>query len=261
MTDLTMTTRAKSRSAEPNEGSEPNQDNPSTEEILRLLKKLDKNVEDLKAGQVKVESSLEALGSKLETQQSEIRDLQESFSFFSAELSTINDRSTTLRHEITEQQVTMEAQREKIENLQHLLNESQRFSRGFNLRFVGIPEEKDPQKENCIHKIEQLIEDHLKITVDIENAHRTGRPDPNGGKPRHIIAKFLRRPQRMNILRQKNALKNAQILVFEDLIFSDLESRRTLRPAAQEAYNRGQKVRFIKGDLFVDGRKFIPDKT
>ena len=96
------------------------------------------------------------------------------------------------------------------------------------------------------------------MKVDIENAHRTGRKDPDGKRPRHIIAKF---PQRFNILKQKNTLKTANILVFEDLIPSDLASRRILRPAAQEAYKNGRKVRFVKGDLFVDGKKFCPDNT
>ena len=62
-----MGTRSKSKSIE----DEPKEENPT--EILRILKKMDKNIQDLKAGQVNVEAKLEALGSKFDRRQSEIR--------------------------------------------------------------------------------------------------------------------------------------------------------------------------------------------
>ena len=52
------------------------------------------------------------------------------------------------------------------------------------------------------------------MNVDIENAHRVGRLQP--GKPRHVIVKFLHRPKRFFVLRQRHTFKVENVKVFED---------------------------------------------
>ena len=243
-------TRSKSK-------SDDEEVNPS--EILRLLRKAEKTLHDLQTGQVKMESKLETISSKLQDQEVEIREFKKSMNFLSTELTALTQSQKSLQNEILNQQAASVEQRNRIDTLQKLLDDSQRYSRGYNLRFLGVPEETDPSNEDCIKKIEQLIERQLNLKVDIENAHRSGRS--NGGRPRHIIAKFMRRPQRFDVLRQKRAFRAIDVLVFEDLIPSDLASRRNLKGAAQEAIQMGKKVKFVKGDLYIEGRRFIPDNT
>ena len=99
-----------------------------------------------------------------------------------------------------------------------------RYSRSYNLRFVGIPEEPNPRQEDCITKLEEMISEHLNLRVDIENAHRVSQGGQD--RPRHIIAKFLRRPERHQVFQLRNAFKESSTLVFEDLIPKDLETRK-----------------------------------
>ena len=243
-------TRSKSKSDE---------DEISPTELFRLLKKMDKTLQDLQTGQNKVETKLEAISTKLEHQDSEIRELKKAMNYFSDELTSLTQSQKSVKDEIHRQHEAATELTHRVDTLQKLLDDSQRYSRGFNLRFLGIAEEEEPQKEDCIRKIDQLIEKQLNIKVDIENAHRTGRSI--GGRPRHIIVKFLRRPQRFAVLRQRSLFREDNILVFEDLIPADLAARRKLRDVAHEATQMGKRVKFIKGDLFIEGMKYVPEST
>ena len=84
------------------------------------------------------------------------------------------------------------------------------------MRFYKIPEQTD---EDCIDTLEKIISNDLNLEAAIENAHRIG-PSREDGSPRPIIAKFLYRPERRDILRKKKLLKNG-IYISEDLIPED----------------------------------------
>ena len=146
----------------------------------------------------------------------------------------------------------------KSQHIQDDLKRLERYSRKFNLRFVGIPECKAPEPENCGKVVQDMIRNVLGFDVDIENAPPTGKMDEN--KPRQIIVKFLRRPQRFQVLqRKKDVFKEHNIIVCEDLIPEDLQMRRKLTPYAKEAYAKGMKFRFVNGcNLLIDGKSFTP---
>ena len=240
-----MSTRAKSKSNDNDEGS------PTNSEILRILRNLEKsvanvekNVEDVKFGQGKLEVKLERLTERIDDHHKVIKDLQKSCNFFFEEpqsMKVLTDDAMKAVHENTRQSMEYLI---KITLLESITDEMQRYSRKFNLRFVGIPEENDPRQENCLAKVQHLIEENLEMVADIENAHRVGKSME--GKPRHIIAKFLRRPERHLVLQRRNALKeNAGIMVFEDLIHKDLQARKRLAPIV-EARQLGKRTRFVK---------------
>jgi tetrahydromethanopterin S-methyltransferase subunit B len=69
-------------------------------------------------------------------------------------------------------------------------------SRRNNLIFYGIPEEVNETSAKTESLLYSFLEDKLKLKVDdidgilIERAHRLGKRNANGEKPRPIIAKF-----------------------------------------------------------------------
>lgn len=231
-----------------------NEDSTSNSEILQMLTKMNSKLDHLTTGQSKLESKLLMIEEKLNQQESSINNLETSLNFNSEEVSELKSTTCDLETNF----VTLH---EKLKFLQMEMDNMQRYSRNFNLRFVGIPEQsKDLGYEDPIKVVKDLIHTHLNLVVDIENAHRTGKTREDG-KPRHIIAKFLRRPQRFQVLTQRSKFKENKINVVEDLIFSDLQSRRSLSVHAKEAWESKKKVRFSKGSLFIDGVKFIPPET
>lgn len=124
----------------------------------------------------------------------------------------------------------------------------ERYSRGFNLRFYKIPERTD---EDCINTLEKIISNDLSEKPVIENAHRVG-PLRNDGSPRPIIAKFLYRPERRDILRKKKLFKNG-IYTAEDLTPEDRKRKNELKTVMQNAYESGKRPKFRNGKLYIDG--------
>ena len=130
-------------------------------------------------------------------------------------------------------------------NLKRIKN-VERYSRDFNLRFLNIPEE----DENCVTKLQSLLYNTLGYEANIENAHRTGRK--RLGKPRHIVAKFLYRPERRKILSNRRNLSD-NVWVVEGLINEDLEVKKVYQDIMKKAFQEGKKPRFYHGKLYIDG--------
>ena len=117
----------------------------------------------------------------------------------------------------------------------------ERYSRDFNLNFLNIPEETD---ENGVAKLQSLLYNTLGYEANIENTHRTGRKWP--GKPRHIIAKFLYRPERRKVLFNRRNLSD-NMWVVEDLVKEDAEVRKLYQDITKKGFRGGKKPRFHHG--------------
>ena len=126
----------------------------------------------------------------------------------------------------------------------------ERYSRDFNLRFYNISERPG---ENSIERLQTLLSEDLGFTPVIENAHRIGRPrTDSGANSRPIIAKFLYRPERLQVIQKKTMLKNG-VTVSDDLIWEDRQTKKKLKDVMQQAYEEGKKPRFHHGKLYIDG--------
>ena len=215
----------------------------TVEMLFKLLKKLDKRLENLQ------------------------RDVKES----NGRVTQIEERQTKLEEKVDdvtdavnnldyqETQIAMERMESELEDAKNEIKELkeenlrlQRYSRGFNLRFGGIAE---TEGENPIEKLQQILSETFHIEQDgVEYAHRTGQKMPN--RPRHIIAKFIRRTTRRQILMDKRKLQDQGIYVKEDLCEADFKKKAKLRPIMKEAYEKGHTVRFSNGVLFIDGQRY-----
>ena len=254
-----MTTRSKLKSTSNENNEKTSQESqPSTAELLSILKDVQATVNEMRDKQDRIERKVESLTSKIQEQSADIKDLQNSSNFLSEEIQSITKFNEESRKVIEENTSSISMHAEKISQLQSAIDNMQRYSRNFNLRFVGVPEEEHPLRENCIQKVQDLIYEHLNLEVDLENAHRVGQSRED--LPRHILAKFLRRPERFSVLRERNNFREkSHIKIFEDLIPKDLDSRRKLAPVVQDARRQGKRTRFVNGDLIIEGKKYSPD--
>lgn len=83
-----------------------------------------------------------------------------------------------------------------MKSISEAQQKAERYSRSFNLRSGGTEEK---QSEDVIFEIKKVLSKYFNMNdVAIENAHRIGKHQ--AGKSRHIIAKFLFRPERWSIL-------------------------------------------------------------
>ena len=96
----------------------------------------------------------------------------------------------------------------------------------FNLRFYNIPEDSN---DNCIEKLKTILSNDLGIKPVIENAHRIGGPRTGASNdPRPVIAKFLYRPERLQVIQNKRSLKNG-VRMSDDLIWEDRQKKEEVK--------------------------------
>ena len=85
---------------------------------------------------------------------------------------------------------------------------------------------------------------------ELENAHREGNIQADR-KPRSILCKFLYRPERFQVIRNRRDLSG--IWVTEDLIYEDRLRKKQVKDVMKSAYEAGKKPRFRQGKLYIDG--------
>ena len=84
----------------------------------------------------------------------------------------------------------------------------------------------------------------------MENAQREGNIRADR-KPRPILCKFLYRPERFQVIRNRRDLSG--IWVTEDLIYEDRLRKKQVKDVMKSAYEAGKKLRFRQGKLYIDG--------
>ena len=225
------------------------------DKILGELKKLEK----LDA----IEATLKDLTSRLENVESTIDKMKDDARAVESSIKGMDKSLTYLNKEVEELRGTVEDKDKQIEYLhtQHLYLES--YSRRENLKFFGIPENEGSasQGKDAFGTIDVLCEflhDVLgfgdpKRNMEFQRVHRIGKSVR--GKPRPILARFLRYQDRETVLRAGFELKGTEYMILQDFPQEIIEGR----PKLKEAKKRGQKVSFSKSEpdkLFIDG-KFI----
>ena len=167
----------------------------------------------------------------------------------------MDERTTELSTQVQKLETQLAAQMEETLNLQ-------RYSRSFNLRIGGI---KMTDNEHCIDLVSEIFASKFEISdpsSKIENAHRVASRPTNGGssgdrQPPHVIVKFFRRSDRLEILRKaRNVLKDCNLFISQDYCQADYKRKRQLRPVMDNAFKQGKRPRFINGKLYIDGQLY-----
>ena len=208
-------------------------------------------MEVLKKGQIKLNEELSSLNRQVAKNSNAIKTCQEK----TDKSLELTEKSEGQIYEIRNQLDRLEAayreQERKPGNTRDRLLSLERHSREFNLRFYNIPES---PREDCFSKLQDILLTDLNFQPEIENAHRIGRLRMEGS-PRPIIAKFLYRPERARVQKNRKNLRSG-VWISEDLIWEDQQKKKELREVMKEAYTRGQKPRFQQGTLYIDGQKY-----
>ena len=211
------------------------------DKILGELKKLEK----LDA----IEATLKDLTSRLGNVESTIDKMKEDARAVESSIKGMDKSLTYLNKEVEELRGTVEDKDKQIEYLhtQHLYLES--YSRRENLKFFGIPENEASASEgkDAVGTIDVLCEflhDVLgfgdpKRNMEFQRVHRIGKSVR--GKPRPILARFLRYQDRETVLRAGFELKGTEYMILQDFPQEIIERRRKQMPKLKEAKKKGPK--------------------
>lgn len=255
------------------------------DDITRQLNKLDtlSSIEDKLNGVLNSVKQMEEKIEKLDTDVTLLNDkyktLKESSYEMDRGLEFLNKESEetkTWRKKVDKQIETLNKEkdnavgssvfsREIIEELheqKRKVSYMESYSRRENLKFVGIEEtQSEDTKETLTNFLQETLGIHdASYNIEFQRVHRQVRGKP--GKPRTIIARFLRYTDVEKILRKAPILKGTKYIIFQDFPKEILDARKRQLGALKEAKLNGKKAAFSKAEpdkLYIDGELYNPD--
>ena len=163
---------------------------------MEFNKTISDDVKEMKGTQVKIQRDIESLQGQIKKNESSISKLKESLDtkleVLTGQLHEANTRIDQIENDITKYAKEIDDAYERLLCLE-------RNSMDYNLRFYNIPESTG---EDCIAKLRDIIENDLQLQSNIANANRVG-PFKDDGTPRPILAKFLYRPERLELSKRR----------------------------------------------------------
>ena len=153
-------------------------------------------MDSILAGQATLEKRCEAIESRVDSNTQQSSDIIRSLNFESERINEHEAELADLKQVVKELRIKSQQDTSIINSLTSDMNGLQRYTRSFNVRILGMPEEKD---ENCVESVERLFVEHFDVpNGSIEHAHRVGKSDAR--KPRQMIARFHSRATRRVVM-------------------------------------------------------------
>ena len=215
---------------------------------------------------VKVEAKLEELENYVKSMDAKVNNLQakvECFESSQKEMKTkVEDIEKGMNFANTERESFEERLKGMQKQLAQLKDEKlymELYQRRENLRFFGIKEAGTAEEDT-----REVLVDFLKMELGIEDAdevefqrvHRIGKRDSPDGKPRQIIARFLRYPDREKIMSNARKLKGKGFGISADLPKEIIERRKKKMDQFKKAKKDGKPAYFSRAEpdkLYIDG--------
>ena len=222
-------TRSASRGRSGKDGDcDDNPDQNNFEDFVRnTLTSLGSKIDQLSTGQAALEEKMSGPETRVNTNASAIGNITESLEFESDNIKDLTSEIHGLKSNLKTRDTEIEDAKREISLMQSEINALERYTRGFNIRIMGMTEHED---EDCVASIQNLLHDSFDITEPvIENTHRV--ESTRVGKPRQIIACFHSRATRRYIMtKARERLQNTQYRIVDDLTAKDLDEKRRLLP-------------------------------
>ena len=241
-------------------GDQPNSPTASSNnDIASLRHELRSMAVDLNSKLDTVISNQEGILTRIQTLETKQHEMEEAIQFSSTTIEEIQDKNKTMSDGVSDLTTQINTVMSKINQLEEATLQLERHSRGFNLRFGGIPENPTESTTFPYDTVKKILTERFNMPIaEIEAAHRTGRaPKSASDKPRHIIARFIYRNERHSVLSgAKSALTNTGMFILPDLPAPDVAKKRSLRDVMKRAYDAGHHPVFRNGELYIQGRKY-----
>ena len=262
----TSTVPTENTGKQPPAAQDEESDEPSLSQFMNYVRQsftsLNDKVDRVLTGQDQLEAKLNDVEERVTTNSKSISDLTDSVDFNARSITEHSEDIAQMKSTITRLTSDLKAVSSCASQLQLQTNQLERYSRAYNVRLVGVPEQPRSQSdarqpENCVAVLEGILKEHFGLEgTHIENAHRTGTAEPN--KPRQIIAKFYSRPKRAAVMRAaREKLGGTPYRLMDDLTAADVAEKKRLRPLMDDLYQKGKRPSIRNGRLYSAG-KIVP---
>ena len=127
-----------------------------------------------------------------------------------SDISTLNKNVKSAEEKILNYEADVAKANSEMASLCKQLQYMETYQRRENLRFYGIPEQSEG-KENSREVLVDFFKNNLGIddaeSIELQSVHRIGKYDSEQTKPRQMIARFLRYPEREEVFSKAGRLK------------------------------------------------------
>lgn len=124
----------------------------------------------------------------------------------------------------------------------------------------GIPESPGESWADSEVKVKGILKQKLQLQheIEVECAHRTGKPTADGDRPRSIVVKLLSFKDKAAVLQKAKNLKGTIIFINEDYTDAVRSKRKGLMPKLRAARERGD-IAYLRHDrLIIHPRSSTP---
>ena len=225
---------------------------PDFEQFVRsAFGHLNVKIDVMIAKQATFEASLSAMNDRVTENTNVLADVIKSVEHESGRIDEFDLTKSTLAALNDRNSKELDESRSEIAKLHKEIDSINRYSRSFNVRFVGIAE---TENEDCVEQIGSIIRERFGLEgKHVENAHRVGRK--LDGRPRHIIVRFFCRTVRTEIrISARTKLAGTPYRVVDDLTQNDLAEKQRIQPYMKKLYEDNQRPSFRNGRLHAGGR-------
>ncbi|XP_072947776.1 uncharacterized protein [Epargyreus clarus] len=144
--------------------------------------------------------------------------------------------------------------REKCENQEKRLYFLEKQARKNNIVFFGI-KEMETSYSNLESLIVNFIKEHFSQELDRRDIQEVRRIGKKGERPRPIIVTFCTLGTKINLFKNRSALKNTGYYITEDFPQNILEKRKELQEQARIERVKGNVVRIKYDKLIINEKK------
>ena len=221
--------------------------------ILSRIEDVDKKLEP-------INSAVSNLEHKLSNVQSKVQRLEQDQSKTKETVQGMHEGLEVLNALVEERMAAGEAIKKQCEGtckeLENKLLYAEVYQRRENLRFYGI-NENEGVKEDTLKVLNEFLEHKWGVQpgeIEFQRVHRVGQTSRDG-KPRPIIARFLRFGDRELIFSKSRSLKDTQYGMSVDLPREIVRRRKLQSKKLVEARDSGKLAYFSRaepGKLFID---------
>nr|XP_022312705.1 uncharacterized protein LOC111117757 [Crassostrea virginica] len=238
--------------------SSPPQLSPQwAQDIISQLGVMNQKLEKLDT----IESSLSSMKREIKTLHTRVVEVEKSQEFISKSLEDNDKNTSQTLNDLSDLKLALETSMKENTRLAENILDLQCRSMRDNLLFYGIEEARAGEQENCEDIVKEICESKLEINtgIEIERAHRIGKKNYN--KPRPIVVKFSRYPQREAVRKSAHKLKNTDISIGEQFPKEVQDRRKSLFPVYKKAKEDQKKAVLVKDKLYIDGKLYVKDAS
>ena len=209
-----------------------------------------------------VSTFLSTVNERVDRLPNDVQDIKTSLNFTGDvaenKLIEVNEKIEKLKIEMKSTQSTQGEIFNVTSTIKRKLADLEDRSRRCNLRVDGINEHQNENWELTKSKIKNFIKEDLEIqeNVEIERAHRVTTSDSKrNNRPRTIVFKLLRYPDKEKILAKRKLLQGTNYYINEDFSEETNRIRKELQLEAKQHRAEGKFARVVYNRLVVHNRR------